>query len=253
MIAVDNLHKSFFDVSRGEVNAVTDLSFRCRPGSIFGLIGPNGAGKTTTLRIVATILKPTSGTVCVGGHDVTTEPDAARRLMGYLSTSTATYDRMTPAEMVSHFGRLHGMAEDRLQQRLDALFDLLDMNDFRNELIGRLSTGMKQKVSFARTIVHDPPVVILDEPTVGLDIMVSRTVIDLIASLKEQGRAILLSTHIMSEARKLCDRLGIIHQGRLVAEGTPEELSQRFARTDLEDIFFAAVETDTKERLAASG
>ena len=244
MISIDRLGKTFFDPDRGNVAAVSNLSLQCAPGSIYGLIGPNGAGKTTTLRIVATLLKPSEGAVRVGGHDVVEEPEQARRQLGYLSTSTATYDRMTPVEMVCHFGRLHGMDGKALEERVDELFELLDMNRFRDQLIGQLSTGMKQKVSFARTIVHDPPVVVLDEPTSGLDIMVGRTVVDLVASLRDRQRTVLLSTHIMSEVRRLCDRVGIIHQGRLVAEGAPDDLAARFGHHDLDEIFFAAVRAD---------
>ncbi|MFW5798335.1 MAG: ABC transporter ATP-binding protein [Planctomycetota bacterium] len=253
MITVSHLCKTFFAPTRGEVKAVDDISFQADPGTIYGLIGPNGAGKTTTLRMIASILRPTRGTVTVDGYDVCTHPAEVRRRLGFLSTSTAVYDRMTPGEMVGYFGRLNGMDEATVQARIDELFELLDVNSFRDTLVGNLSTGMKQKVSIARAIVHDPPVVIFDEPTSGLDIMVARNVVDLVASLKDRRRAILLSTHIMSEARRLCDRLGIIHRGQLIAEGTQEQLAEQFGTDDLEDVFFAAVKSTQNTRTESTG
>jgi sodium transport system ATP-binding protein len=242
VIHVEALGKSFLDYQRGWVPAVRDVTFDCRPGEIFGLLGPNGAGKTTTLRILSTVLKPTSGRAVIAGHDVVAEPQAVRSVIGYMSASTGIYDRMTAWELVEYFGRLYGIPRDRLRERMEAIFDWLKMDDFRDVLGSKMSTGMKQKVSIARTIVHDPPVLIFDEPTSGLDVLVQRAVLQKILELRDQGKTILFSTHSMHEVEKLCARVAIIHRGRLQAEGTPEELLERFGQPDLEELFFALVE-----------
>jgi sodium transport system ATP-binding protein len=242
VIQVDGLSKSFLDYQRGWISAVTDISFECRPGAIFGLLGPNGAGKTTTLRILSTVLKPTGGRAVVAGHDVLTNPQAVRANIGYMSASTGIYDRMTAWELVEYFGRLYGMPRERLAERMDTIFCWLKMNDFRDVLGSKMSTGMKQKVSIARTIVHDPPVLIFDEPTSGLDVLVARAVLQKILELRELGKTIVFSTHAMHEVEKLCSRVAIIHRGRLQAEGAPDELLQRFDQPDLEELFFYLVE-----------
>jgi sodium transport system ATP-binding protein len=254
VIHVEGLGKSFLDYQRGWVPAVRDVSFDCRPGEIFGLLGPNGAGKTTTLRILSTVLKPTSGRAVIAGHDVVAEPQAVRSLIGYMSASTGIYDRMTAWELVEYFGRLYQMPRDRLRARMETIFDWLKMNDFRDVLGSKMSTGMKQKVSIARTIVHDPPVLIFDEPTSGLDVLVQRAVLQKILELRDQGKTILFSTHSMHEVEKLCARVAIIHRGRLQAEGTPDELLERFGQPDLEELFFALVErADAAAEKEASG
>jgi sodium transport system ATP-binding protein len=242
VIHVEGLGKSFLDYQRGWVPAVRDVSFDCLPGEIFGLLGPNGAGKTTTLRILSTVLKPTSGRAEIAGHDVVNEPQAVRSVIGYMSASTGIYDRMTAWELVEYFGRLYQIPRDRLRERMETIFDWLKMNDFRDVLGSKMSTGMKQKVSIARTIVHDPPVLIFDEPTSGLDVLVQRAVLQKILELRDQGKTILFSTHSMHEVQKLCARVAIIHRGRLQAAGTPEELLERFGQPDLEELFFALVE-----------
>lgn len=242
MIKVENLQKSFFDYQRGWVSAVSNVSFECHPGAIYGLLGPNGAGKTTTLRILSTVLKPTGGRALVAGHDVMTEPEAVRARIGYMSASTGIYDRMTAWELVEYFGRLYGLAAGRLRERMETIFDWLQMNDFREVLGSKMSTGMRQKVSIARTIVHDPPVLIFDEPTSGLDVLVARNVLQKIAELRDQGKTILFSTHAMHEVEKLCARVAIIHKGQVQAEGDPRELLAHFAQPDLEELFFYLVE-----------
>lgn len=241
MVHVDNLTKSFHAGARGDVLALAGVSFTAAPGEIFGLIGPNGAGKTTTLRILSTVLKPTGGTALIAGHDVASEPGLVRRNVGYLSATTGLYDRMTPWELVEFFGRLYGLEKAALRQRMAEVFDLLQMNDFRNLMCSRLSTGMRQKVSFARAIIHDPPVLIFDEPTAGLDVLVGRAVLQIIEQLKGQGRCILFSTHIMREIEKLCDRVAIIHHGRILACGTLPELRKANGQDDLEELFFKLV------------
>ena len=242
MIEAQELCKTFQDKKRGEIRAVDHVSFRCEPGKIYGLLGANGAGKTTTLRILATILRPTSGTANVAGYDVVREPEQVRRHVGFLSTATALYGRLTAREMVEYFGRLHGLSEDALKKRINEIFKTLEMEDFRDRRCDKLSTGMKQKVSIARTLVHDPPVMIFDEPTIGLDVMMARTIVSFIRDCRERGKTVIFSTHVMSEAEKLCDRIGIIHGGRLLAEGTLAELRQRCGLEDLEDIFVHVAE-----------
>ena len=248
MIHVEHLSKSFRDYRRGWVPAVVDVGFDCHPGSIFGLLGPNGAGKTTTLRILSTVLRPTGGRAVVAGHDVAREPEAVRANIGYMSASTGIYDRMTAWELVEYFGRLYQLPDDRLRERMEAIFAWLQMDDFRDVLGSKMSTGMKQKVSIARTIVHDPPVLIFDEPTSGLDVLVARAVLQKIAELRDQGKTILFSTHSMHEVEKLCSRVAIIHKGRVQAEGEPGELLERFGQPDLEELFFHLVERAEADR-----
>jgi sodium transport system ATP-binding protein len=224
-----------------EVRAVNAVSFTCKPGEIYGLLGANGAGKTTTLRLLATILEPTSGTAKVAGYDIVEEPEKVRANVGFLSTATALYGRLTAKELVEYFGRLHGMDGDALRKSVDGLFAALDMNSFRDRRCEKLSTGMKQKVSIARTLVHDPAVMIFDEPTVGLDVMAARAIAKFIRDCRERGKTVIFSTHVMSEATKLCDRIGIIHGGNILEEGTLEALRERHGKQDLEDIFVEVV------------
>ncbi len=241
MIEARNLCKQFQDKKRGVVRAVENVSFRCQPGQIYGLLGANGAGKTTTLRMLATILEPTGGTAIVAGYDIVEQPEKVRANVGFLSTATALYARLTAQEMVEYFGRLYGMDEPALKRRIDELFARLEMNDFRDRRCDKLSTGMKQKVSIARTLVHDPPVMIFDEPTLGLDIMTARTIVGFIRECRQHGKTVIFSTHIMSEVEKLCDIIGIIDGGRLLAEGALAELRRRYAEQDLEEIFVKVV------------
>jgi len=237
MVHVENLTKSF----RGSVLAVDHISFEAQAGEIFGLIGPNGAGKTTALRILSTLLRPSGGIAQVAGFDVFRQPGEVRRRVGFLSASTGVYERMSAWELVEYFGRLNGMNGNSLRDRQEAVFELLQMNDFRNVLGVHMSTGMKQKVSIARAIIHDPPVLIFDEPTAGLDVLVARAVLQTIQRFRAQGRCILFSTHIMREVEKLCDRVAIIHHGRILTCGTLDELRQRHGQHDLEELFFELV------------
>ncbi len=237
MIVAQSLSKTFKHRKRGSVHAVSDVSFQCQAGQIYALLGANGAGKTTTLRMLATILTPTSGTATVAGHDILHDSAAVRRNVGFLSTATALYGRLSAREMVEYFGRLNGLEDRELRPRVDELFRLLEIDRFANRRCDKLSTGMKQKVSIARTLVHDPPVMILDEPTIGLDVIAARTIVNFIRSCRERGKTVLFSTHVMSEVEKLADRVGIIHDGRLLAEGTLDELRARSGEHDLEEIF----------------
>src|SRR2546427_3045833 len=220
MIEARGLCKRFQGKKRGEIRAVEGVSFRCLPGQIYGLLGANGAGKTTTLRMLATILEPTDGTAIVAGYDIVEQPEKVRANVGFLSTATALYARLTAQEMVEYFGRLYGMDELALKRRIDELFARLEMNDFRDRRCDKLSTGMKQKVSIARTLVHDPPVLIFDEPTAGLDVLVQRAVLRQIGRLRDAGKCVLFSSHIMAEVEKLCDRVAIMHRGRILDVGT---------------------------------
>ncbi len=235
------LSKHFSDLRRGSVVALDDVSFEVRSGEVFGLLGPNGAGKTTCLRILSTVLQPTAGTAIIDGFDVRTHPTEVRSRIGFMSSNTGIYDRMTAWEMVEYFGRLYGIPEDRLRPRIEEVFRTLQMEDIRDVLGGKMSTGMKQKVSIARTIVHDPPVLIFDEPTAGLDVLVARAVLQTIGSLRDQGKCIVYSTHIMREVEKLCDRVAIIHRGRILAMGTVKELEERYGQSDMEELFFELI------------
>jgi sodium transport system ATP-binding protein len=221
--------------------AVDAVRFVVRPGEVLGLLGPNGAGKTTTLRMLCTVLKPTSGTATVAGFDVVTQASEVRRHVGFLSANTGVYDRMSAWEMVEYYGRLHQLPSDVLYPRLDELFATLQMNDFRNVVGGKMSTGMKQKVSIARALVNDPPVLIFDEPTSGLDVLIQRAVLDNIKQLRGRGKTILFSTHIMREVEKLCDRVAIMAHGKIVCCGTPEDLRTMYKQDDLEELFFSLV------------
>jgi sodium transport system ATP-binding protein len=241
MIHVENLTKSFRDLRRGCVLAVDHISFEARPGEVFGLLGPNGAGKTTAMRILCTVLRPTGGTARVAGYDVATQASEVRRHIGFLSANTAIYDRMSAWELVEYFGRLYGLEKERLRARMEEVFADLQMNDFRDVLGAKMSTGMRQKVSIARAIVHDPPVLIFDEPTAGLDVLVARSVTQNIERLRALGKCILFSTHIMREVERLCDRVAVVSRGRVLACGTLAELRQRHGLDDLEELFFRLV------------
>jgi sodium transport system ATP-binding protein len=241
MIHVHELTKHYSDLRRGQFVALGGVSFRAKAGEIFGVLGPNGAGKTTALRILSTILKPTSGSATIDGYDVLTQSAQVRSRIGFMSANTAVYDRMTGWEMVEYFGRLHGMPLDVLHDRMETLFAQLKMNDTRDILGEKMSTGMKQKVSVARAVIHDPPVLIFDEATAGLDVLVARALLKTVAQLREQGKCIIFSTHIMREAEKLCDRIAILHRGSVLAAGTLEEIRDRHHESDLEELFFQLI------------
>jgi sodium transport system ATP-binding protein len=238
MVEVEGLSKAYPDIDAGQFMALDNVSFHVGPGEIFGLLGPNGAGKTTALRILSTVLRPTSGFARVNGFDVTTHADEVRCSIGFVSNNTAIYDRMTAWEMVEYFGRLHGIPEDRLSLRMEEIFDQLQMHEIRNLNGGRMSTGMKQKVSIARAIVHDPPVLVFDEASLGLDVLVARALLKIIASFREQGKCIIFSTHIMREVEKLCDRVGILYRGKMLATGTLPQLADQYGCNDFEELFF---------------
>ncbi len=248
MVEVDQLTKSYPDLAAGQFMALDHISFSVHPGQIFGLLGPNGAGKTTALRILSTVLKPTSGLARINGFDVATHPYEVRHSIGFVSSNTAIYDRMTAWEMVEYFGKLYGIPNDRLQARMEMIFDELQMNEIRDLAGARMSTGMRQKVSIARAIVHDPPVLIFDEASLGLDVLVARALLDIVSNLREAGKCIIFSTHIMREVERLCDRVAILYHGRILASGTLDELSERYGERDFEELFFQLLRECDRQR-----
>ena len=246
MIEVQELTKQYDDLQKGTFTAVKSLSFHAHPGEIYGLLGPNGAGKTTVLRILSTVLTPTSGTALVHGLDVQRDAAKVRHQIGFVSNNTAVYERMTAMEMVVYFGRLYGLTQDEVRDRAHQIFDQLAMHDIRDRLCSKMSTGMRQKVSIARALVHDPPVLIFDEATVGLDVVVARSLVRTIAELRDRGKCIIYSTHIMREVEKLCDRVAILNRGQILAEGSVAELQHSHDETDLEEIFFQLLSEDSQ-------
>lgn len=240
-VSTHDLTKWYYDASGRVIKACTELTFEARRGEVFGILGTNGAGKTTTLRLLSTVLKPTSGTATINGHSILKNPDVVRRNIGFISSDTGVYGRLTAREMIRYFGTLHGISNEALAARIEEIADYLDMRGFLDQRCEKLSTGQKQRVGIARTIVHNPSVLILDEPTAGLDVLASSQINELVRKSREQGCCVLLSTHNMSEARKLCDRILIIHQGKACAVGTLNELSKRFSSDDLEVIFLNAI------------
>ena len=241
MIEAHNLTKTFHDKKRGAIHAADHVSFQVQPGQIYGLLGANGAGKTTTLRLLATLLTPTSGTATVAGFDVVRDAQKVRANVGFLAASTALYGRLTAREMITYFGRLNGMADPAIRARIKQLSAELDMDEFLDRRCDKFSTGMKQKTSIARTLVHDPAVMIFDEPTLGLDVMTARAIVRFVRDCRARGKTVIYSTHVMSEVEKLCDVIGIIHGGKLLAEGTLADLRVRHGEQDMEEIFVKAV------------
>jgi sodium transport system ATP-binding protein len=237
MIDVRELSKSFQDKARGTVHAVERLSFQARAGEVFGLLGSNGAGKTTTLRMLATILKPTSGTAIVAGHDIVSAPEQVRRSIGFLSGDMGLYHRLTPREVLMLFGQLAALDKAAAKRRADELIERFGMTSYAGSRIDNFSTGMKQRLAVARVVMHDPPVLILDEPTTGLDVPTAQIIEGFVVEAKRRGKCIVYSTHIMEEAEYLCDRIGVVHQGQMTALGTMDELRSRTGRHRLREIF----------------
>ncbi|HKZ40628.1 MAG TPA: ATP-binding cassette domain-containing protein, partial [Candidatus Hodarchaeales archaeon] len=226
----------------GEVNAVAGISFTCQPGRIFTLLGPNGAGKTTALRMIATLLKPTSGSITVAGFDVDKQPEQVRRRLGFLTGTTKLYERLTPNELVKYYADLHHMDKSSFVKRREELFSLLGVHEFANRRIGKLSTGMRQKVSVVRTMIHDPEIIVFDEPTVGLDVITAKHIIELIRNCKAAGKTVIFSTHIMGEVSLLSDDLAIIHNGKLCYSGAYKDFQSQMKTGSLEEEFIRLVE-----------
>ena len=245
MIEVQNLVKTFHDRKKGEIPAVKGVSFTCPSGKVFGLLGRNGAGKTTTLRMLATILQPTSGTARVNGHDIHQRPAEVRRSIGYLSGDTKLYDRLTGRDLLQYFGALAGMPGDRIARRIQELRETFQLDELLDKRVGKMSTGMKQRLSIARVLFHEPQVLILDEPTAGLDTVAARRLIGVIGDMGKRGLTVIFSTHIMTEAERICDEIAIIDRGQILAQGTVDALCHRNgsgAGKSLEDVFIHAVE-----------
>jgi sodium transport system ATP-binding protein len=221
----------------GEVHAVEDVSVTVSAGEVVGLLGPNGAGKTTTLRMLAGILTPDRGSVRVCGLDIHARPLEAKRRLGFLSGDTHLYQRLSPVEVLTYFGTLYGMPAARLQERVALLMAELEMESFRDRPCGTLSSGQKQRANIARAFLHDPDLLILDEPTTALDVISGRFVADAIRRKRAEGKAVLLSTHIMSEAEYLCDRIALVHLGRIIDEGALPDLLARAGQPNLTDAF----------------
>jgi sodium transport system ATP-binding protein len=240
MIQVDNLVKHFLAADGSTVKAVDGVSFEVSPGEIVGLLGANGAGKTTTMRLIATLLAPTTGTAKIAGHDIVTDPLGVRRHLGYLSATTGVPDRLTPREVLEFAGQLHGLDSPAIAERTATLLTTLGLDSCAMRPCGRLSSGQRQRVSLGRALVHDPPALVLDEPTNALDVVGARDLLDLLDTLRDAGRTILVSTHRLHEIERRCDRFVIIHAGRIVAAGTRQELASEPG--SLERAFFAAVE-----------
>ncbi len=241
MIEVSGLTKIYRDSKRGEVRAVDGVSFLCNGGKVYGLLGPNGAGKTTCLRMLSTVIAPTFGSARVAGYDIATEPEKVRAHIGFLSGDTGLYPRLTPGELFRYFGRLYGLQDSEISERMEELFALFGVKEFQNVKIDRLSSGMKQKVNIVRTLIHNPSILILDEPTKGLDVLTSRTIIQFIRSSAKEGKCVLFSTHILSEAERICDEILILHKGKIYFSGRLEEFRAMSREANLEESFLLLV------------
>jgi sodium transport system ATP-binding protein len=239
MIEVQGLHKSF-----GSVVAVEDVSFAAADGVVTGLLGPNGAGKTTTLRLLTALIAPDRGVARVDGIDVQSDPTAARQRLGVLSDAKGLYPRLTAREHIRYFGELHGLAGPALEARVGSMLELLDMGAIADRRAEGFSTGERTKVALARALVHDPRNVLLDEPTSGLDVMSTRAIRGLIRQLRAQGRCVIFSSHVMQEVAALCDRIVVVARGRVVADGTPDELRARTGKDNLEEAFVTVIGSD---------
>ncbi len=225
----------------GDLKAVDDVSFTAAPGEVFGVLGPNGAGKTTLLRLLATTIRPDRGTASIAGHDIRANPIAARRSLGVLTANIGLYPRFSARENVAYFAHLNGLDRKTTAARIEHLFSLLGVDEYADRRADAFSTGMRQKVAIARAVVHDPPIMIFDEPTNGLDVLGARTVVEFIRAARAEGKCVLFSTHGMIDAAKLCDRVVIIHQGRVRAVGPVDELLSSTGAADLEDAFLALI------------
>jgi len=245
MLSVQKLSKKFKDFL-----TVDNVSFEAHGGEIFGLLGPNGAGKTTTIRVIATVLQATSGTATVKGFDIKQDPKNVRKNLGLLTADIGLYDRFTARENLRYFGRLYGMSGQSLEQRIQELIEFLDMKRFADRRAGKFSTGMKQKVAIARSVIHDPDVIIFDEPTAGLDVLASQTVIRFMQKMRDMGKLVVLSTHDMAHAQSLCDRVAIIHRSKLIAEDSVSNLLLKHNTKTLEEAFITIVGEDESKVLA---
>lgn len=238
MIEVQQVTKQF-----GAFTALEDVSFRVEAGEVYGLLGENGAGKTTMMRMMATILRPTAGNIEVAGFSVIKEPNEVRRRIGILfGGDVGLYSRLTARENIAYFGSMYGMDRTAIEHRIKRLSQMLEMDSFLDRRVGPFSRGMKQKVAIARTLVHDPQVILLDEPTTGLDVTAANMFRQMIGTLQAEGKTILFSSHNMGEIDKLCKRIALIHKGRLQYAGTLQKLREQYGMQDLDDLFMTVVE-----------
>lgn len=241
MVEVNELSKSFFDPKRGEIRAVDHVSFSAQPGRILGLLGVNGAGKTTTLRMLSTVISPGNGLAIVGGFDISKDPARVREIIGFVSGSTGLYGRLSAKECLEYFGQLYGLSGAKLSEALSLVSEKLNLHDFLNQLCDKLSTGQKQRVSIARAIIHNPPIMFFDEPTAGLDVLASQSIMEFIEGCRDQGKTVIFSTHIMSEVERLCDDVVVIHEGRVRASGSADDMKNQTGSTTLEQAFLNLV------------
>ena len=251
MVVADNLVKAFLTPDGGEKRAVgsqddpnVGLSFRVAKGQIYGLLGPNGAGKTTTLRMLSGLMAPTSGTATIAGFDVAAQPMDVKRSLGFLTANTGLYLRLTARELITYFARLNDIEPEQASARAAELIEWLGIGEFADLRCGALSTGQKQRVNIARALVADPPVLIMDEPTLGLDVLSNRIILKYIRRERDAGKTIVLSTHYLDEAEAMCDEIGLLHDGRLVAEGDLQSLRELSGEQRLSDIFLKIIHAD---------
>lgn len=237
ILSVKNLTKEFKNFK-----AVDNVSFEVGEGEIFGLLGPNGAGKTTIIRVIATVLAPTAGTAEVLGYDIVKNSEEVRKNIGVLTTDVGVYERFSGRENLKYFGELYGLSGDNLENRINELAEFLDMKNFLDRKSGKYSTGMKQKLAIARNVIHDPKVLIFDEPTSGLDVLASQTVRNFMLESRKAGKGVIFSTHQMHDAEKLCDRVVIIHKGKVIANDYIKSIKEKMRALDLEDAFVKLVE-----------
>lgn len=244
MIQIVELTKRFPQPEGDEKTAVDRVSFEVRAGEIYGLLGPNGAGKTTTLRMVSGLLRPTSGQVFIEGANVTEHPNEVKRKIGYLTANTGLYQRLSPREILEYFATLYDIPPDKARRRIEELSGWLGMSSYMHLRCGALSTGQKQRTNIARALIADPPILVMDEPTLGLDVLSNRVILEFIRTQADAGKAILLSTHALDEIEVMCRRIGLIHRGKLIAEGDLDALRQQSGRQRLSEIFLKLVQAD---------
>ncbi len=241
MISCKNLRKVFTDPKKGEILAVKEISFEARPGEVFGLLGVNGAGKTTAMRMLSTLIQPTSGEAQVAGFDIRTQSEQVRANIGFLSSTTTLYGRLTGFEILEYFGQLYGLFDAQLKDRIRYVTEHFNLNDFAGQLCDKMSTGQKQRISISRSILHDPKVMFFDEPCSGLDVVTAQAVMEFIEAAKAEGKTILFSTHIMSEAERLCDDIAFVHQGEIVSSGTLHQILEQHKEPTLERAFLSSI------------
>lgn len=255
MIEISQLSKTFSSGNR-KIQAVREVSFEVKAGEVYGLLGPNGAGKTTTMRMILGLLRPDSGYAQIDGLRSDNQPDEIKRRVGFLSASAGIYQWLTGREILSFFADVYGMTPENIDSRLSELANLLQLGDFIDQRCSTLSTGQKQRINLARALIHDPPVMMLDEPTLGLDVVGSQVIFQYISMLKEQKKAIILCTHRLEQAQRVCDRFGLLHQGVMAHSGTLDELRTTTSCQDLVEIFVDLIgksDSDSKQGVAING